>query len=109
MRHDRRLQPLDDARPLAEPSVVDAVLDAALEQHLHADADAEHRAPAGQPAADDLVALDGAQPVMHAANAPTPGTTSPSHVQRGVRSAVSVTSAPARSSARTAERRLPEP
>ena len=46
---------------------------------------------------------------MQAAYAPTPGTTQPVGVQRGVESAVSVTSAPARSSARTAERRLPEP
>ncbi len=48
----------DDARPLAEALGVDAALDAALEQHLHADADAEHRAAAGETAVDDLVAAD---------------------------------------------------
>ena len=47
---------------------------------------------------------------MQAANAPTPGTTQAVGGQRRVpKSAVSVTSAPARSRARTAERRLPEP
>ena len=52
VRHDRRLQPLDHARPLVAALGLDAVLDAALEQHLHADADAEHRPPAGEPATD---------------------------------------------------------
>jgi hypothetical protein len=46
---------------------------------------------------------------MQAANAPTPGTTSPSAFSAVARSEVSSTEAPARSSARTAERRLPEP
>jgi hypothetical protein len=41
------------------------VLDAAREQDLHADADAEHRAAAGQPAADHPVAADRAQ-ALHA-------------------------------------------
>ena len=48
-------------------------------------------------------------PAMHAANAPTPGTTRPSASCARPRSGVSVTSAPARSSARTAERRFPDP
>src|SRR4051794_18129648 len=48
-------------------------------------------------------------PSTHALNAPTPGTTSPSARIAAVRSAVSSTEAPARSSARTAERVLPEP
>ena len=48
-------------------------------------------------------------PAMQAANAPTPGTTSPSASIAASKSPVSVTSAPARSTARTAERRLPEP
>jgi len=39
------------------------VLDAALEQHLHADADAEHRAPAGETASDDAGTVDLSQPV----------------------------------------------
>ncbi len=46
---------------------------------------------------------------MHAANAPTPGTTSPSAASAALRSAVSSTDAPARSSARTADRRFPDP
>ena len=43
------------------PGVV-AVLDAALEEDLHADADAEHRPPAGEPLADDPVPLHVQQP-----------------------------------------------
>ena len=100
---------LDRAGPLAEALGVDAVLDAALEEHLHADADAEHRAAAGEPTTDDLVALTARMPAMHAANAPTPGTTRPSHSSAASRSAVTMTSAPARSRARSAERMLPEP
>jgi hypothetical protein len=46
---------------------------------------------------------------MQAANAPTPGTTRPSAFSALDRSEVSSTAAPARSRARTAERRLPEP
>ena len=48
-------------------------------------------------------------PAMQAANAPTPGTTSPSAARAASRSAVTVTAVPARASARSAERRLPEP
>ncbi len=46
---------------------------------------------------------------MQAANAPTPGTTSPSAFNAASRSAVTVTSAPVAASARSAERRFPEP
>lgn len=46
---------------------------------------------------------------MQAANAPTPGTTSPSAASADDQSAVTLTLAPTRSSARWAERRLPEP
>src|SRR4029453_8629363 len=46
---------------------------------------------------------------MHAAKAPTPGTTSPSAANADDQSAVMATSAPTRSSARCAERRLPDP
>ncbi len=48
-------------------------------------------------------------PRMQASYAPTPGTTSPSAFSATDGSDVSVTSAPARSTARTAERRLPDP
>ena len=51
-----RLQQLDGARPLVEASRLLAVLDAALEHDLHAHADAQHRAPAREAPADDLVA-----------------------------------------------------
>ncbi len=46
---------------------------------------------------------------MQAANAPTPGTTSAGASRAARRSAVTSTSAPARTSARSALRRLPEP
>jgi hypothetical protein len=46
---------------------------------------------------------------MHAANAPTPGTTNPSAEPAKEADDVTVTSAPTRSSARWAERRLPDP
>ena len=49
------------------------------------------------------------RPAMQAANAPTPGTTSPSASIAACRSAVTVTSAPTRRNARSAERRLPDP
>ena len=61
MRHDRRLQPLDDARPLVAAVGLDAVLDPAGEQDLHAHADAEHGPAAGEPPADHLVAPYAAQ------------------------------------------------
>ncbi len=48
-------------------------------------------------------------PDMHAANAPTPGTASPSQSSAASASAVTSTSAPTRASARCAERRFPEP
>ena len=50
-----------------------------------------------------------ASPAMHAANAPTPGTTSPSAFRAASVSAVTTTSAPTRRNARSAERRLPDP
>ena len=46
---------------------------------------------------------------MQAANAPTPGTTRPSQSSAASGSAVTVTVAPTRASARSAERRFPEP
>ncbi len=49
------------------------------------------------------------RPSMHAAKAPTPGTTSPSAAIATSRSEVSVTAPPARSRARTTDLRLPEP
>src|SRR5690606_2962206 len=52
----RRVEPLDGAGPLGAAAGLGAVLDAAGEQDLHADADAQHRPAAGQPPADDLLA-----------------------------------------------------
>ena len=49
------------ARPFAEALGLDAVLNAALEHHLHADADAQDRASAGEAPAHDLVSARGAQ------------------------------------------------
>ena len=46
---------------------------------------------------------------MHAANAPTPGTTSPSAPSAASRSEVTLTRAPAASRARCAERMFPKP
>ena len=46
---------------------------------------------------------------MHAAYAPTPGTTSPSAASASSRSAVTTTSAPVRAIARSADLRLPDP
>src|SRR5579862_3942365 len=48
-------------------------------------------------------------PVMQAANAPTPGSTTPSASYAEPMAAVTMTSAPTRSRARSAERRFPEP
>ena len=61
MRQDRRGELLDDAGPLAAALGVVPVLDAALEQDLHPDADAEDRSAAGQPPPDDPGPVDGAQ------------------------------------------------
>ena len=110
VRQHRRVEFGDDARPLAEALGVDAALDAALEQHLHADADAEHRPAAGEPTVDDLVAATARSASMTARKAPTPGTTSPSASSMSPRSAVSrdVGARRARGPS-TAECTLPEP
>jgi hypothetical protein len=59
--HDLGLERLDGAWPLVEALALHAVLDAAGEEDLHADADAHDRAAAGQPAVDDPVAAGLAQ------------------------------------------------
>jgi hypothetical protein len=48
-------------------------------------------------------------PAMQAAYAPTPGTTSPSAVAANDKSLVTVTSTPVRATARSADRRFPDP
>ena len=58
VRHDRRLQALDDAGPLAASLGAHAVLDALGEQDLHADADAQHRTSGDQATLDDAHAVD---------------------------------------------------
>jgi len=50
-----------------------------------------------------------ANPAMHAAYAPTPGTTRPSARKAVSKSALTSTSAPVRRSARSADARLPDP
>ena len=92
-----------------QPSASLAVLDAALEEDLHAHADPEHRAPAGQPPADDLGPVDGAQPVHAGGERAHTGHDEPVGLERRRAVAVTVTSAPTRASARSAERRLPDP
>ena len=62
VRQDRRLEPFDGARATPRTPRCDAVLDAEVEEHLHPDADAEHRPAAGEPAVDDAGATDGAEP-----------------------------------------------
>ena len=63
----------------AEPLGDHAVLVAVLEQDLHADADAEHRPAAGRPGPRSPGRRRARRtPAMHAAKAPTPGTTRPS-------------------------------
>jgi hypothetical protein len=58
VRKDGRIELGHDSRPLPEALGVDAALDPAFEQHLHADADAEDRPAAGEPALDELVTAD---------------------------------------------------
>ncbi len=52
------MQRLDDARPLPAPLRGDAVLDADLEEHLHADADPQHGPSTGEALADHTGAVD---------------------------------------------------
>ena len=56
VREDGGVQLGDGARPFAEAVRIDAALHAALEEHLHPDADAEHGATAREPPVDELIA-----------------------------------------------------
>jgi len=92
VRQDRGFEPVDGAREDAAALGAQAEFHALGEEHLHADADAEDRAVPPRPGwANRLLAADAAQPGQHAANAPTPGTTRPSHSAAACRSAVTVT------------------
>src|SRR5690606_16727097 len=62
VRHDVGLETVDDAGPLAETFGALTVLDAFGEEHLHADADAEHGPPAREPPVDDPIAPRGLEP-----------------------------------------------
>ena len=62
VRQDRRLELLDDARPLAEPLGPHPVLDALVEEDLHPDTDAEYGPTAGEPTSDERRSADPAQP-----------------------------------------------
>jgi hypothetical protein len=78
VRDHRGVQPDDGARPLAAAVRFQAELHASREQDLHADAHPEHRPPAATRSAMILSPPIFRRPVMHASNAPTPGTTRPS-------------------------------
>ena len=68
-----------------QPSDSDPVLRARREQHLHADADAEHRAAELEPPGDHLVAADRAQPGHAGRERAHAGHGQPVAVQHGVR------------------------
>ena len=110
VRQHRRLELLDDAGPLAAALGVVPVLDPAVEEDLHADADAEDRTAAGQPPADEPRPVDGAQP-GHAGGerARRRGRRDRRRPAPPAKSEVTVTSAPTRARARSTERRLPDP
>ena len=57
-----RIEQGDRARPLPEPLGLVPALDTVLEQHLHADADAEHRPARDEPLLDDRGAADASSP-----------------------------------------------
>ncbi|GMA85391.1 hypothetical protein GCM10025868_06410 [Angustibacter aerolatus] len=110
VRDDGRREPLDRARPLAEALAgVEARLGRAVEEHLVAHAHPEHRSVAGQPAVDHLVAAHRAQPGDAGVEVAHAGHHEAVAVHRGAAVGGHSTSAPTRSSARTAERTLPEP
>ena len=98
-------------RPATTPSPGDVGrLVAAVEQHLHADADAEERPPVGRRfLRHRLETATRASARMHAPNAPTPGSTTASAAAIASASAVSVASAPRCCSAFSADRRFPIP
>ena len=85
VRQDRRLELLDDAGPLTAAVGVAAVLDAALEQDLHADADAQHGAAAGEAPADDLRSVDGTEPLHAGGESTHPRNDEAVGVQGGLR------------------------
>ena len=108
---DRRAQP---ARPCPgsspRPLVTTPCSSPRVEEHLHADADAEHRAARRRPGRRSPGRRRARRcPAMQAANAPTPGTTSPSAAGAAARSAVTVTSAPTRASARCGRAQVARP
>ncbi len=63
MRQHRGVELGHGPGPLPHALGVDAAFDAVLEEHLHPDADPEHRQPAGQTALDELVAAARAERV----------------------------------------------
>ena len=84
VRQDVGLEALDGARPLPAALGALAPLDAEVEQHLHADADAEHRPAAREPSADDPRPVDGREPRHARGERPDAGHDQPVGVQRGV-------------------------
>ena len=60
---DRSDEPLDHAGPLPQTGLlVGGGLGGAVEEHLHPDADAQHRPIAGQPHLDDPSTVSSTQP-----------------------------------------------
>ncbi|CAB4884526.1 unannotated protein [freshwater metagenome] len=72
MRQDGGPERLDDPGPLPQALGLDPMLDPAIEEHLHADADAEHRAAAREPAIDHDVASHCANPGHARSERPDP-------------------------------------
>ncbi len=79
-----RVQPVDEPGPLPQALGALAVLDAGVEHHLHADADAQHRTTAGEPTLDDLLAADRAQAGHHRGEGADPGHDEAVGADRGV-------------------------
>lgn len=109
VRNHRGLKSNDRPRPVPAAWRLHTEFDPASKQNLHTDTDPSTGRPAATRSAMIRSPLILRRPAMHAAKAPTPGTTSPSAVIAASVSAVTSTSAPTRCSARWADRRFPEP
>ena len=110
VRHDGCDEPVDGTGPLPHAEHgCRARLARPLEHHLHADTHAEHRAATRQPQVDDPRSVRGREPGHARVEVADAGHEQAVGRQRGPRSAVSVTSAPTCSRARTALWMLPLP
>lgn len=73
MRQDGSIERLDDAGPLAEALALDPMLDPSIEEDLHADADAKHWPPAGEPAINNRIAPHLPDPIHAGPECPNSG------------------------------------